>query len=149
MSDNWLQFVPSDPVYKPTAEAAEQAKVLLTNFVPHADAVNVEFKDTIQFFHPHGNWSGVNCPACGKNAGDWWDDAMNSAHQNGFSNLNIIAACCGARVSLNELNYIWPAAFASFVIEAMNPDVENLTPMQEAKLVSCLGCELRRIWVHI
>jgi hypothetical protein len=149
MSDNWLQFVPSDPTYRPSLAAAERAKALLSSFAPRADEINVKFNDTIRFIHPGANWSGVNCPVCGANAEAWWTEAMNSAFTNGFSDLDVTARCCGARVSLNDLNYVWPAAFASFVIEVMNPNIKNLTPAQEQELASCLGCKLRRIWVHI
>jgi hypothetical protein len=117
--------------------------------VPEADAVKAEFKDEIEFFHPGTNWSGVKCSACGADAETWWTEAMNDAHATGFSDLMLKATCCGAYVSLNDLQYVWPAAFGSFVLEAMNPDVEQLTPSEEEQLESCLGCELRRIWAHI
>ena len=149
MSDNWLQFVPTDPLFRPSQAAAKKAKALLASFVPRADEVSVEFKDTIQFFHPCGNWSGVKCPSCGADAEPWWQDAMDSASNRDFSDLNVTTPCCGVRESLNNLNYVWPAAFASFVIEVRNPGVKDLSPVQERELASCLGCEIRRIWVHI
>jgi hypothetical protein len=149
MSDNWIQFIPHDPTYQPSRSAAESARELLSSFVPDADEVVFKFTDTVEFIHPGGNWSGVKCPNCGADAEPWWKDAMDTAYKTRFANLKVTAACCGASVSLNELNYVWPAGFAKFVIEAMNPNVEDLTDAQVQQLSKCLACDLRRIWVHI
>ena len=149
MSDNWLQFVPVNPKYQPSRQAAEKAKLLLATFVPRAKEVNVEFTDNIRFFNPCGNWSGVNCPACGQNANAWWGNAMDQAFHGQFTELEVKTPCCGATVSLNEMDYIWPAAFGSFVLEAMNPNVTDLTAVQEQQLAFCLGCKLLKVWVHI
>jgi len=149
MSDNWLQFVPNDPEYQPSPEAAERARVLLAAFTPQADTVSVEFKESVQFFHPGSNWSGVECSACGADAESWWNSAMESAYESGFRSLLTTAACCGARLSLNDLRYPWAAAFGRFVLEAMNPNVRDLPPAEEEQLRAALGCDLRKVWVHI
>jgi hypothetical protein len=149
MSDNWLRLVPSDPSYQPSRPQAERAKTLLASFVPRADEVNVEFTDTVEFIHPAGNWAGVNCPACAADAEAWWEDAMRAAAATGFADLHAVARCCGVSVSLNEMRYVWPAAFARFGIEALNPGIDDLTPTQVQALATCLGCELRAIWIHI
>jgi hypothetical protein len=149
MSDTWIQFIPTDPNYRPSILDAEVAKGLLASFVPDADEVGFKFTGNVEFIHPGGNLSGVKCPACGANAEPWWQDAMDAAYKTGFSNLGVTAACCGACVSLNELNYLWPAGFTKFVLEAMNPNVRDLTPYQTGQLSKSLRCNLRRIWVHI
>lgn len=74
---------------------------------------------------------------------------MNLAAKGNFSDLNSTTICCQASVSLNDLNYVWPAGFGSFVLEAMNPDMADLQPGQEAQLSALLGCHLRKIWVHL
>jgi hypothetical protein len=149
MSDNWLQFVPADPAYQPSRQAAEDARILLTAFVPGAQSVLASFKKSVEFFHPGGNWSGVECPACGADAESWWEDAMEVASRDDFSNLLVTASCCGTEVSLNELRYVWPAAFGCFALEAMNPDVRDLSPDEELQLQKSLGCGLRKVWVHL
>jgi hypothetical protein len=93
MSDNWIQFVPVDPTYQPDRAAIERAKLLLSSFVPDAFEVDVRFVETIQFFHPAGNWSGVNCPKCGLNVQDWWTKAMDVAFETNFG-------ICGSRPSV-------------------------------------------------
>lgn len=76
MSDNWLRLVPADPQFQPSADLAEAVRKLFAAFVPGADEVSFSFKDQIEFFHPLANWSGVVCPACGKDAESWWEEAM-------------------------------------------------------------------------
>ena len=149
MSDNWMQLVPTDPQYRPVPKHAELARQLLSAFVPHADNVSAESKERIVFFHPGSNWSGVECPNCGADAEPWWEEALDVAEANGFSNLMCTAGCCGTEVSLNELRYIWPAAFGSFVLVAMNPKIENLSAAQRSELEKQLGCSLRVVWTHL
>jgi hypothetical protein len=49
----------------------------------------------------------------------------------------------------DNLHYAWPAGFGRFVLEAMNPNVSDLRPAEEALLKGTLGCDLRKIWVHL
>jgi len=149
MSDNWLQFIPSKPEFQPSSDAAEAARSLLAEFVPEADGVKVEFKPSTEFFHPGGNWSGVKCPSCGADLEEWWGEAMSAASTTAFVDLSVTTPCCGIATSLNDLNYVWPAAFGRFVLEAMNPNIEDLTPIQEQQLAKRIGSSLRKVWVHI
>lgn len=149
MSDNWIQFIPTDPNYQPPLDAAEKAKALLAGFVPRADEVSFAFTDCVEFVHPGGNWSGVKCPSCSANAETWWQDAMDSAYENGFTNLNITTPCCRQTVSLNDLDYVWPAGFSRFLLQAMNPDIKDLAEEQVQQISQALECKLRRIWLHI
>jgi hypothetical protein len=52
-------------------------------------------------------------------------------------------------VSLNELRYVWPVAFASFVLEAVNPFSMGLSAPQLEKLAGALGCPVREIPAHL
>ncbi len=149
MSDNWLQLVPADPLFQPAAEAAEQALMLFTSFLPDADEVTFSFKDQTEFIYPMASWSGVTCPSCGADAEPWWYDAMQERAETNFENLVVTAPCCGSRVSLNELHYVWPAAFGRFVLEALNPNIRDLSQDKERALSQLLGCDIRKIWVHI
>ena len=149
MSDNWLQYIPTDPGFIPTAIAAANAEKFLATLAPLADEVKFEFSDSIRFYHPGANWSGVECPACGADAEPWWSNAMDRAAENGFRSLKVVAPCCGADLSLNELRYVWPAGFGSFVIQAMNPNLKSLTAEQLNQLACILGCSLREIAAHL
>ena len=148
MSDNWLQFIPAEPNFRPSADAAERARELLVMFVPDSDEVSAKFEEAITFFDPGANWSGVACPTCGSDVETWWQEAMTASYKDGFRDLGVLTPCCGAKVSLNDLRYVWPAAFGRFALEAMNPNVRDLQPGQEEQLSQALGCELRKVWVH-
>ena len=50
---------------------------------------------------------------------------------------------------MNNLDFVWPAGFARFVMEAMNPDVKKLNKKQMAELEKLLGCELRQLFLHL
>jgi len=52
-------------------------------------------------------------------------------------------------VSLNELHYVWPVAFGSYVLEAKDPDARGLTSEQLAELSKAVGCELLEIQAHV
>jgi hypothetical protein len=149
MSDNWLQLIPSDPYFLPDEEKAESARQLFASFVPQSDQISAEAKDAVEFFHPGSNWSGVECPSCGADAESWWEEAFDAAEGEGFGSLICIAGCCGAEVSLNELRYVWPAAFGSFALVALNPKVENLSVEQKTALELRLDCALRVVWAHL
>jgi hypothetical protein len=149
MSDNWLQYLPKDPGFRPSPKAAAEVESLLRAWLPEAEAVKSDFHEQISFFGGGTNFSGALCPACNADTESWWTDAMETAAQAGFVDLGCTASCCGASVSLNELKYNWPAGFAIYSLEAMNPNSRGLIAAQIARLGQELGCELREIPLRI
>jgi len=149
MSDNWLRYVPTDPQFQPSASAAKVAEALLLSFLPQAEKVRSEFTENVGFIDPGANWAGVLCPLCGADAESWWGNAMSTSAETDFTNLAVRAPCCHTTASLNELRYVWPAAFGRYVLEAMNPNVQGLSEQQSELLSSALGCSVREIPVHI
>lgn len=149
MSDNWLQYVPKDPTFRPSFAAAESAQFLLSSLLPEAVSIESKFEEKVSFFHPGANWSGVQCPSCGVDAEPWWDEAVGHASEADFKDLHCVAPCCGATISLNGLRYLWPAAFGSYVLEAMNPNSMGLAASQFNQLQDVLGCELVEIPLHL
>jgi len=149
MSDNWLRYVPTDPQFQPSASAAKAAEALLLSFVPQAEEVRSRFTEFVGFVDPGANWSGVFCPLCGTDVETWWGDAMSTAAEADFTNLAVQVPCCHATTSLNELRYVWPAAFGRYVLEAMNPNVKDLSAQRSELLSVALGCSVREIPVHI
>ncbi len=149
MSDNWLRYVPTDPEYQPTRHQAEKAKALLSELLPRAEAISSKFSDSPIFVDPGANFSGVLCPVCNAVADDWWGEAMSAAAETNFTSLAVQAPCCGSSTSLNEMHYLWPAAFGRYVLEAVNPNENGLARDQLAQLESMLGHSLREIRVHI
>lgn len=149
MSDNWLRYVPSDPQYQPAATAVERAQTLLRSFLPNAEDISAHFFAHPTFIDAGANWSGVTCPSCGADAEPWWGEAVSAAAEHDFSSLAAVASCCGAGISLNDLQYVWPAAFGRFVLDAMNPNVERLSPAQLEQLGSAVGCPVREVLQHL
>jgi hypothetical protein len=149
VSDHWIQFVPADPNAQPTKDAAERAVQLLSSCAPRADKVSFELKENTEFFSGLGNLSDIQCPACGVDVEHWWRGAMDRAWQTLFRDLAVTTPCCGSQTSLNDLRYIWPAAFGRFVLEAMNPDIGNTTAEQDDQLAKCLGLPLRKVLAHL
>ncbi|MFZ6756018.1 hypothetical protein ACO0K9_02270 [Undibacterium sp. Ji50W] len=149
MSDNWLQYVPCDHLYQPDPDAAKKAEERLYAFVPEAEEVTSTYLQEPDLFHPGANWSGVNCPECGTDAESWWKDAVQLASESNFRLLQCHAPCCHKPVSLNHMHFAWPAAFGSFVLKAMNPNIKGLAQTQIKELQDILECELREIALHI
>ena len=141
--------MPTSPTARPTHEAADRAVQLLRTFAPRADYVSAQFKDKIEFFDPGANFSAVRCPGCGADAEPWWTQAMNLAYETSFTQLDVTTPCCGIQTSLNDLEYVWPAAFGVFVLEAKNANIGNTTALQDDELSSCLGLPLRKVLVHL
>ncbi len=149
MSDNWLQFIPDEPTFQPTLQAAENARTLLHSFLPNSDEINIKFMESVTFFDPGSNWSGVECPACNTNIEEWWPEAMGVAAENDFQDLMTVTPCCSKKISLNNLKYIWAVAFGRFVLEAQNPNIQDFPIIQKTQLEKILGCTLRQVWMHL
>ena len=148
MTDDYLQFIPTDPQRRPKAKASERAVELLTAFLPQAEEVSAERFETTQIFHPCENWAGVRCPQCAAEDEDWWMEAVRDAGDQDFADLAVVTPCCGAETTLDALTYPAPTAFGRYLLQAMNPGAD-ITPEQEAELVEALGLPLRRGWVKV
>jgi hypothetical protein len=149
MSDNYLRLVPVDPKWSAPVEAAEKAVRILAKLLPAAGHVCTRSENGVVFYDAGANTESISCPACGSDLGDWWGDAMDEAFAFGFTDLTIVTPCCAAQTSLNDLIYVWPAAFGSFALEATNPGVSAFTDAQKAALEEALGAPLKTVWQHL
>ena len=147
MSDQLLQLIPESADFQPELEAAEAAQALLEAFAPAGDA-SARFLDTVTFIHPATNWSGVECPKCSEYLEDWWGEEMTARSKTHFHDLQATTPCCQTALSLNDLDYVWPAGFARFVLQVMNPKMD-LTTEQQRQLEIFLGTPLRKVWALI
>jgi hypothetical protein len=50
--------------------------------------------------------------------------------------------------TLNDLKYEWPAGFARFIIDARNPNVDDIDGRDMESLESILGIQLKTIRAH-
>jgi hypothetical protein len=165
VSDTWLKLIPTDPEYVPDKLAQEKARNALALLLPNAEEVNGEATTGVKFIDQGENFDKVLCPICETELSmKWWEGAMNKAcgantrkrldavfeetwEEGGptFSNLITKVPCCGAELSLNDLNYVWPAGFALFSLEALYPD-RDLEDWELTWLERLVGCKLRKIW---
>lgn len=149
MSDNLLRFIPVDPDFMPDESSAERARASFAAMVPAADEVTATRSENVQFVDAGANFERVSCPRCGKALTiEWWQDRMDEAFSHNFAMLAVTSPCCGMNISLNDLNYDWPAGFARFVLEARNPNVTDLRAEDVARLAEIVGSPLRRVWTH-
>jgi hypothetical protein len=145
MSDDILSVIPDDPQYVPDHPAQQISHALFSSFVAKADEVKLLVYDDVHFIDPGENFSSVTCPVCGTDISAWWQEAMQTAYDQGFADLTITTPCCNSTGSLNDLNYDWPAGFASFALQARNPHID-INEGQLGMLASMLKCQLRKIW---
>lgn len=144
---NCIQLIPQDPRAVPAQDAANEAARLLRRYMPRAEDISVYASPAIRFFHPGENWTGVDCPACGKSADGWWDEARTNAITTQI--LTAKAPCCGAEISLNDMDFDSPSGFARFVLEAANPRMDGLELNEINELEALLGLPLRQIYVQL
>ena len=148
MSDTVLYLIPIDPFFEPSLDAATQTAAGLRNILGRDD-VTVEYEDSVSFFDPGGNWSGVDCPVCGADIEAWWSEVVDAACADGFASLEVSTQCCGSLVSLNNLRYRWPAGFAKFALKVWNPGAAEIRQEELQGLSGLLGVELKQIWQRL
>jgi len=151
VSDNWVVFVPEDPLYIPTDAAIAAAVATASRLFPAADKIEPDLSNGIQFFDAGGNWETTYCPGCGQHLSvQWWQDAFGRDHtESGFKLALYPTPCCGAAYTLNDLKYVWPQALGKFGLSAMNPNVGEIAAEACRKLESALGTRLRVIYQHL
>ena len=147
MSDNWMIFIPEEAGRQPTLAAADAAAELLREKCPRCDEVVVKFTEQLEFVHPYENWEGVKCPACKADLEDALFDADEAVAESG--DVTCTTPCCGLKTTWQDLDYGWPAGFARFSIEVMNPKLNSLQPKEIFALTEILGMPLRQIWQHL
>jgi hypothetical protein len=148
MSDAYLRYVPVDPEFVPQEQAIRTASNLLRSFL-NVGSVECRISQGVEFVDAGENWEGVYCRSCGADAETWWPSAMDTAAASHFSVLDVHARCCGTKVSLNELRYIWPVAFGKCILEVANSRTPGLQAGQLAQIEDALGCRVREIRAHV
>jgi hypothetical protein len=148
VADTFLRIIPSDPSCVPSVLARERAMNVLRRAVPQADEVSAQVSQDVRFVDCGSNFESVRCPACGTDLGEWWAEAMEMGQQQQFRDLRITTPCCGLHTSLNDLLYSWPAGFARYTLEALNPGRRSLPPRIVDRLTHVLETDLRLIWAH-
>jgi uncharacterized protein YbaR (Trm112 family) len=160
MSDDYLKIIPASPDHVPPKRTHKQAMTLLESFFPEGEEFQAEIYDTIEFIDQGENIEAVICPTC-KNRlemhhfteGDpivaWWYDLAESMEDIDVTSVTTKMPCCGQVARLMDIEFDWPAGFARFELNVMNPNVsDNLTQTQLQELEEILGCPLKQVRVH-
>jgi hypothetical protein len=148
MSDRILRLIPTDPNRVPDSGAQDQARQLLTSFLPQAAEISITAAEEVRFIDAGSNFKRVACCTSGTDlAIAWWQQAMDIAYQTRFEDLSAVVPCCRAVCSLNDLIYEWDQGFARLVLEARNPGTD-LGDDEIRAIERALDCTLRTIWAH-
>ena len=121
---------------------------VIKDVFPACDDIDFEQSETPKFVDSGGNFEKVICPKCEMPIdNNWWQEAMDGAHNTAFSNLDVIVPCCKSKLSLNDLKYDWPSGFAKFIIASRNPN-RDIQEDEMQKIEQILGISIRKIWTH-
>jgi hypothetical protein len=142
VSDSYLHIIPVDPNYVPDAEHAGAATRDFAKLIGGAADISTETTDDVRFVDSGVNWEGVFCPRCRADLDDWWSGAMHEAAALDFRTLTARLPCCGASVSLNDLDYPWPVGFARWSLTARDPARHDVKDTDLESLSEALGCEV-------
>jgi hypothetical protein len=150
MSDSWINIIPTDPQFVPGLQAQRQAVEFMRRIVGRADEVRCELSENVRFIDCGENLERILCPRCGREVScEWWRDQMEYQFEHGYTLEPVPLPCCGAAVSLAELTYEWPQGYAKCSVEAMNPEVADLTSEQVREFETILGCRVTKVLQHI
>jgi hypothetical protein len=149
MSDNYLRLLPTDHSFVPTPDKAERARRLASSLCPSADEVSATLPGKVLFFDCGANLESVSCPICQSDVTNWFFEEIDHKYnESGLLDLESQSPCCSVSLNLNDLEFDWPAGFASAAIEIRNPGRDWLTQGELEQLSATLGHEVRQILAH-
>jgi hypothetical protein len=147
MSDHLIRVIPADPSFLPSPDYRRRAQALLQSFMPQAQEVEIFAYDAVRFVDQGDFFERVNCPKCGQELDTaWWQEAMDIAYADQFRDLPVSTPCWAFATSLNELDSHMPAGFSEFLLEAREPNMQEIKKEQIEELEAIVGCRLRQIW---
>lgn len=130
-------------------EAAYAAAAVAQALCPDAAEVLVCRHAQVEFIAPGANLDRISCPACDSPVEiDWWQERMDDASASHFARLDAVVPCCSVTISLNDLQYDWPAAFARFELEIRDPGRGWLSSAEAEQVSIVLGIEVREVLAH-
>ena len=144
-----IALIPRDPWLIPDEQAQQQAAERLSSFVRQADEIHITVNEMPIFVDAGARLTHATCPHCQHRFETSWQTIVECAAENQFRTLDVVMPCCGITLSLNDLQYDWPAGWARFLIEAVNPQIEGLSIVQIGELEHILDCPMRQILIPI
>ena len=147
MSDDVLRIVPKDPSWQPDHETAIRVAELVRDTVPldQSGWVETRFADQSELVDCGPDLERIGCPVCGEEiAWEWFSDEMD--HRDPHLPLDRTAPCCGAAITLNDLVFEPPMAFARFTVEIWNP--RRIDEVDLGLIGGALGVPVRAVHAH-
>ena len=160
MSDDYLKIIPTSPDHVPPKRTHKRAVALLESFFPEGEEFESEVYDKTEFIDQGENIEAAICPNCKKrlnldhsNEDDpivaWWYGLSETMEDADLTSITTKMPCCGQIACLMDIEFDWPAGFARFELNVMNPNVkDNLTKTQLLQLEEILGCPLKQVRAH-
>jgi len=149
MSDHFITLIPEDPQFVPDADRQERARTRYREIAPESDEIELVVDATVKLHDAGENFERILCPACrAEIAMSWWTARLHDDYRDGFQMDLYETPCCGARLTLHQLEYDWPMGFGRFAIRALNPRIGRLSEAHKAEFEAILGTPLRVIYVH-
>ena len=107
--------------------------------------------DKVAFFDCGSNFERICCPGCADEIPiQWWHSQIDTDFDgSGYKLAAYSIPYCDYRATLNNLIYDWPQGFSLFALEAMNPNVGELSKQSKNEFEKILGTPLRVIYQHI
>ena len=152
MSTTYLCLVSLDPEWTPQGdEVIEKMVSLAWNAFPDAEELEPLTHDHLAFVHPFENLESVTCPNCDGSLHEWfWDLIDDECYQGEAPPVMVVEyPCCKKTGSLADLIFHWPATFAKFQLDVMNPEVDEFPSELVAQLESLTGQKFGGIWAHL
>ncbi|MEV3902355.1 hypothetical protein AB0K11_08515 [Mycobacterium sp. NPDC050551] len=165
MSGFYCTVIPTDPRWAPDDPHESAAVALFADQMypdPGHREVRADRSDGVTLFTGGVHLERLVCPRCAEVLGqpvgpvsmEWFVEQLDRCHteQDGYWPLQVIAPCCGAEISLNDLNdesAETTMGFALWSMEAYRPQTDNLGGEEQQQLEAVLGHPVRVIWVRI
>lgn len=133
---------------------------MLESFFPEGEEFDSEVYDKTEFIDQGENFEAVICSSCKKRLNldhlseddpivAWWYGLSDSMEGADLTSITTKMPCCGRVARLMDFEFDWPAGFARFEMNVMNPNVkDNLTKTQLLQLEEILGCPLKQVRAH-
>lgn len=165
MGSTYLIAIPTDPRWTPTrAQEAAARALFLDVLYPDSAWKEVEASEPgrVQLYTAGDCFERLVCPRCHAVVGDpfesesmaWFVAQLDRCSgDDGFWPLDAVTPCCGASISLNELDDVVDGmstmGFASWSLDARRPDRDGLSDDEKRELEAALGHAVRLIWMRI
>ena len=150
-----ISFLPLDPYFVPTQDAAGKATEILESYFEFGDYdVEIETFSESHFFSTPDCWEFIVCPECKQKAAigrsELWDDLISVAEsaKNALTH-QVQMPCCGKNIPLKCLDFEYvfgkTAAIARFRVSLNDIDPDEVEESLITDIELVLGCKVVQV----